>query len=559
MSEVTEPQKSNHFIQDIIEKDISAGKNEGRIHTRFPPEPNGYLHIGHCKAIWINFELAKQYGGKTNLRFDDTNPVTEDTEYVEAIKKDIKWLGYEWDSEPKFTSNYFDQLYAFAEDLIQKDLAYVDDSSADVIAIEKGTPTEPGKRNANSEKSTEENLELFRKMKAGDFPDGAMVLRAKVDMEAPNMLMRDPVIYRIKHAHHHNTGDKWCIYPMYDFAHGQSDAIEGITHSLCSLEFMHHRPFYNWCIDKLEIFPSQQTEFARMNVAYMITSKRRLLKLVEGNFVTSWDDPRMCTLSGMRRRGYLPESLTKFCEATGVAKRDNLIEIELLESFLRDDLNQVATRVMVVLNPIKLVITNYPEGQSEMLPSKNNPQDENSGSHDMTFSRELWIEEDDFMIDPPKKYFRLAIDKYVRLKGAYIIKADKHVTDEAGKVTEVHATYYPESKSGQDNSGIKVKGTMHWVDTASAIDVELRMYDRLFTDPSPLDHGDKDYLEFYNPDSLTLNTTSKAESYLNEVGDTESLQFMRKGYFIKDRDSSAEKLVFNRTITLRDSWNKKKK
>ncbi len=558
MSEKTETETKN-FIQEIIEKDLADGTHRGRVHMRFPPEPNGYLHIGHAKAIWINFETAKKYGGKTNLRFDDTNPVKEDVEYVEAIKRDINWLGYEWEGEALYTSDYFEQLYQYAEDLIKKGAAYIDEQSAEDIATQKGTPTSPGQNSPFRDTSVEENLEKFRAMRAGKHPDGAMVLRAKIDMAAPNMLMRDPLIYRIKHAHHHNTGDAWCIYPMYDFAHGQSDSLEEITHSCCSLEFMHHRPLYDWFIEQLGIFPSKQYEFARMNVAYMITSKRRLLKLVEEGLVSGWDDPRMSTLSGLRRRGYLPESIRRFCKLTGVQKRDNLQEMELLESVIRDDLNSSATRIMAVLDPLKLVITNYPEGQTEQLPSKNNPQDDSAGIHMMTFSREIWIEKGDFMLEPPKKYFRLAPDKHVRLKGAYIIKADKYITDENGEVTEVHCTYFPESKSGSDNSGIKVKGTMHWVDSTSGIPLELRIYDRLFTDPTPTGHEGKDFLDFYNKESLVVNTKAIGEKHLAEVGDTESLQFMRKGYFIKDKDSTSDNLVFNRTVALRDSWAKMQK
>lgn len=551
--------ENRNFIEEIIEKDLDEGKHGGRIHTRFPPEPNGYLHIGHAKAIFINFETAKKYGGKTNLRFDDTNPITEDTEYVESIKNDIRWLGYKWEGEALFASDYFEQLYDYAEKLISKSLAYVDSSSPEEIAEMKGTPTRPGTNSPFRERPVEESLDLFRRMRAGEFEDGSMVLRAKVDMSSNNMLMRDPVIYRIKHASHHNTGDKWCIYPMYDFAHGQSDSIEGITHSLCSLEFIHHRPLYNWLIEKLEIFPSRQIEFARMNVAYMITSKRRLLKLVEENYVNGWDDPRMSTLSGMRRRGFLSKSIRRFCDVTGVAKRDNLIEMELLESIVRDDLNAVATRVMVVTDPIKLIISNYPEGHSENLTSVNNPEDESAGTHDMSFSRELWIERGDFMIDPPKKYFRLAPEKHVRLKGAYIVKAESYKTDEEGNITEVHCVYAPDSKSGEDISGIKVKGTIHWVDARSSVAVELRNYDRLFTDPNPLGHEDKDFIEFYNKESLIVNDGAKAEKYLLTVGETEPLQFMRKGYYIKDKDSSPGCPVFNLTIGLRDSWAKKNK
>jgi len=550
--------ESKNFIEEIIEEDIANGTHQGRVHTRFPPEPNGYLHIGHVKAICINFENAIKYGGKTNLRFDDTNPVTEDTEYVEAIKKDIKWLGFEWEGEALFASNYFDELYAFAHKLIDKGLAYVDASTPDEIAEMKGTPSEPGIPSAYRAQSIEENKRLFTEMKDGKHPDGAMVLRAKVDLTAPNMLMRDPVIYRIKHADHHRTGDKWCIYPMYDFAHGQSDSIENITHSLCSLEFIHHRPLYNWFIENLEIFPSKQYEFARMNVAYMITSKRRLLKLVTENYVAGWDDPRMSTISGLRRRGVLPQSLRRFINLAGVAKRENLIEIELLDSVIREDLNELATRAMVVFDPIKVVITNYPEDKTELLPVANNPQKEDSGTHNMNFSREIYIDRDDFMIDPPKKYFRLAPERFSRLKGAYIIQANEYKTDADGQVTEVHCTYFPESKSGSDTSGIKAKGVLHWVEAKTCKDVELRLYDRLFTDPTPNGHEDVDYLDFYNKESLKVIPSAKAESFVSEVGESENLQFMRKGYFIKDPDSTPDKLVFNRTISLKDSWAKQK-
>jgi len=556
---MSEEYESKNFIEEMIEADIASGKHEGRVHTRFPPEPNGYLHIGHCKAICISFETAAKYGGKTNLRFDDTNPTTEDTEYVNSIQNDIKWLGFEWEGDARFTSDYFDQLYNFAVILIDKGLAYVDASTSEEMAEMKGTPTQAGTDSPYRDRSIEENKQLFTEMKDGKHADGTMVLRAKIDMASPNMLMRDPIIYRIKHADHHRTGDKWCIYPMYDFAHGQSDSIEKITHSLCSLEFMHHRPLYNWLIENIGIFPSKQTEFARMNVAYMITSKRRLLKLVTEGLVAGWDDPRMSTISGLRRRGVLPESLRRFCNVTGVAKRDNLIEIELLESIIRDDLNAVAKRVMVVTDPVKVVITNYPEGQSEILPSTNNPQDESAGTHDMTFSREIYIEKGDFMIDAPKKYFRLAPDKFVRLKGAYIIKADNHIVDDNGEVTEIHCTYFPESKSGSDNSGIKAKGVLHWVDCKTAVDVELRLYDRLFTDPTPDKHEGVDYIDFYNKESLQILPVAKAEAHITEVKEGESLQFMRKGYFVKDKDSTDDKLILNRTISLRDSWAKMQK
>jgi glutaminyl-tRNA synthetase len=551
-----EVKESLNFLEELVKADIEAGKHEGRVLTRFPPEPNGYLHIGHAKAIWVSFSIAQKYGGKTNLRFDDTNPTTEDTEYVESIKRDIKWLGYEWEGDPLFTSDYFQQLYDFAVKLIKNGDAYVDDSTSEEMAAQKGTPTEPGKNSTYRSRSIEENLELFTGMKNGEYPDGSRVLRAKIDMASPNMLLRDPIIYRIKKETHHRTGDDWCIYPMYDFAHGQSDSIEGITHSLCSLEFMHHRPLYDWCIEKLEIFPSKQTEFARMNVEYMITSKRRLLKLVEQNYVSGWDDPRMPTLSGMRRRGIPPAAIRQFCEVTGITKRENLQELSLFNSCVRDELNKTAHRVMVVLNPIKLVITNYPEGQSEMLIGENNQSDETAGTREIPFGRELYIERDDFMEDAPKKFFRLGIGKNVRLKHAFIITGDSVEKDAEGNITQINCTYYPESKSGSDNSGIKAKGTLHWVSIKDAVDINLRNYDNLFTDPAPMGHEGKDYLEFYNEESLTL-ATAKAEPALKtaEVGKT--LQFIRKGYYTLDQDSTDDNLIFNKTIAMKDSWAKK--
>jgi len=474
MSEITKP--SLNFIEEIIEEDLKSGKHNGRVHTRFPPEPNGYLHIGHSKAICINFGLAQKYGGKTNLRFDDTNPTTEETEYVEAIKKDIQWLGFEWEGEALFASDYFDQLFDFAVNLINKGLAYVDDSSAEEIAEMKKNPSEPGLESPYRKRTIAENLELFQDMKAGKYVDGSKVLRAKGDMTSPNMHMRDPVIYRIKHEHHHRTGNKWCIYPMYDFAHGQSDSIEKITHSLCSLEFIHHRPLYDWFIDKLGIFPSRQIEFARMNVAYMITSKRKLLKLVTEGFVSGWDDPRMPTISGMRRRGYPAEAIRTFCDKAGVAKRDNTIEIELLESCIREVLNRTADRVMVVLDPVLLTITNYDENLTEIMTGENNPEDVHSEDRPLPFSRQLWIEQDDFMEDAPKKYFRLTPGANVRLKNAYIIQCDGCVKDENGKVIEVLASYFPNSKSGEDTSEIKAKGTIHWVSKKEGLPCEVRNY-----------------------------------------------------------------------------------
>lgn len=548
-----------NFLEEIITEDLENGKHNGRIHTRFPPEPNGYLHIGHSKAIWINFEIAKKYGGKTNLRFDDTNPTKEKTEYVDSIKRDIQWLGYQWDKEPYFASDYFDQLYSFAEDLIQKGLAYVDDSTPDEIAEQKGTPTKPGTNSPHRDRPVEESLQLFRDMKAGKYPDGAMVLRAKIDMSSPNMHMRDPLLYRIKHAHHHRTGDQWCIYPMYDFAHGQSDSIEEITHSMCSLEFRHHRPLYDWCIEKLEIFPSRQIEFARMNVSYMITSKRRLLKLVEEGIVTGWDDPRMPTISGLRRKGVPAEAIRSFCAKTGVTRRDNLIEIELLDACTREVLNRESDRAMVVEDPLKVTITNYPEGKSEILKAENNPEPEVKTYRDIPFGRTIFIEKADFMEDAPKKYYRLSQGRNVRLKHAYILHCEDVIKDDEGNVTEVLCTYYPDSKSGEDVSGIKAKGTLHWVSEEHAISCEVRNYDRLFVDPDPLGHEDKDVFDFINPDSLVVNANALMEPALQGAPELKSYQFLRKGYYCVDQDSSADKMVFNKTIGLRDSWGKSKK
>jgi glutaminyl-tRNA synthetase len=556
---MAEERTYKNFIEEIIEEDISNGKHEGRVHTRFPPEPNGYLHIGHAKAIWVNFEMAKRYGGKTNLRFDDTNPTTEDTEYVDAITRDIHWLGYEWEGEPLYASDYFDTLFDYAIRLINKGLAYVDDSTSEEIAEMKGTPTVPGKNSPYRERPIAENLELFEQMKAGEFPDGSRVLRAKIDMSSPNMHMRDPILYRIKHEEHHRTGDKWNIYPMYDFAHGQSDSIEGITHSLCSLEFRHHRPLYDWLIEQLEIFPSRQIEFARMNVAYMITSKRKLMQLVKEGYVSGWDDPRMPTLSGMRRRGYPAAAIRLFCDKTGIAKRDNLMEFELLEACVREVLNKTANRLMAVLDPVKVVITNYPEGEMEELITENNPEDPEAGSRKMPFSRELYIERKDFMEDPPKKFFRLGPGRNVRLKSAYIIHCDDFVKDEAGNVTEIHCTYYPDSKSGEDTSGVKAKGTLHWVSAAHAKEAAVQIYDRLFTDPKPTDHEDKDFKEFFNQDSLQVIEKAYIEPALAEVKPGETFQFLRLGYFASDDTHTPEKPVFNRTVTLRDTWAKVQK
>jgi glutaminyl-tRNA synthetase len=549
-----EEEKSLNFLEEIVEEDLAAGRYKS-ILTRFPPEPNGYLHIGHSKSIVLNFGLAQKYGGKTNLRFDDTNPVTEDTEYVESIKEDIRWLGFEWENE-LYASDYFEQLYAFAEALIRKELAYVDDSSAEEIARMKGTPTEPGTDSPYRSRSVEENLRLFRDMRAGKYRDGEKVLRAKVDMSAPNMQLRDPLMYRIKHAHHHRTGDTWCIYPMYDFAHGQSDSIEHITHSICTLEFVPHRPLYDWFIEKLDIFPSHQYEFARLNMTYTVMSKRKLLQLVNEGHVTGWDDPRMPTISGLRRRGYTPESIRMFAEKIGVAKRENLIDVSLLEFCVREHLNKIADRRMVVFDPLKIVLTNYgPE--EEKLSVENNPEDPDTKHRQVPFSRELYIEREDFMENPPKKFFRLSPGQKVRLKSAYIIQCDEVVKDESGKITELRCSYLPESKSGGEQSNIKVQATIHWVSVAHAVTAEVRLYDRLFRVEDPANE-DGDFKEYINPDSLHV-AMAYAEPALRLVKFNEHYQFLRKGYFYLDKDSSEDRLIFNRTSTLRDNWVKQQK
>lgn len=544
-------EKGLNFIEEIVEKDLKAGKYQ-QIITRFPPEPNGYLHLGHAKSICLNFGLATDYKGKTNLRFDDTNPVTEETEYVDNIKSDIKWLGFEWANE-FYASDYFDKLYEFAQKLIEKGLAYVDDSTSEEIANLKGTPTKTGTNSPYRERSVEENINLFQEMKEGKYPDGAKVLRAKIDMSHANMLMRDPVLYRIKHAHHHRTGDQWCIYPMYDFAHGQSDAIEGVTHSICTLEFVPHRELYNWLIEKLEIYPSKQYEFARLNMTYTMMSKRKLLQLVNEKYVKGWDDPRMPTLSAMRRRGFTPHSIRDFCERIGVAKRDNLIDFGLLEFCLRDHLNKIALRRMVVLDPIKVVITNY-QGTEEMLPSENNPEDDTAGQRDLPFSSELYIERDDFMENPPKKYFRLSPGGVVRLKSAYIIKCEEVIKNSEGVIVELKCTYYPESKSGSDTSGISVKGVIHWVSVKHAVPAEIRLYDRLFN-TEDLGAIEDDFTNHLNPESLKVQN-GFAEPSLVDATAEDRFQFMRTGYFCLDPDSTKEQLVFNRTVTLRDMWAK---
>ena len=547
-------EKSLNFLEEIVESDIQSGKYQ-QIVTRFPPEPNGYLHMGHAKSICLNFGLAQKYGGYTNLRFDDTNPVTEETEYVESIKSDVQWLGFEWKHE-RYASDYFEKLYGFALVLIDKGLAYVDDSSSEEIAQLKGTPTRPGKDSPYRTRTVSENRALFEDMRAGRFPDGAKVLRAKIDMAHTNMHMRDPILYRIKHATHHRTGDKWCIYPMYDFAHGQSDSIENVTHSICTLEFIPHRELYDWLIEKLEIYPSRQYEFARLNMTYTIMSKRKLLQLVNERHVSGWDDPRMPTLSAVRRRGYTPESIRDFCEKIGVAKRENLIDVGLLEFCVREHLNRIALRRMVVFDPLKVVITNFQEGKVEMLESEDNPEAEIITKRQLPFSRELYIEQEDFMESPPKKYFRLAPGQMVRLKSAYIVRCDDVVKDGDGKVTEVRCSYIPESRSGSDTSGIQVKGTLHWVSVAHAVRIEARMYDRLFK-VEDLSQAEGDFKDYLNPDSLQVLDTVYAEPAIASAKMNDRYQFLRKGYFTLDRDSQNAKLVFNRTVTLRDMWAKK--
>ena len=547
-----EEAKTLNFIEEIVEEDLRSGKYD-RIITRFPPEPNGYLHIGHAKAICLNFGLTRKYEGYTNLRFDDTNPVTEETEYVDSIKKDIRWLGFTWQHE-HYSSDYFEQLYTMAEDLISKGLAYVDDATAEEIAAGKGTPTMPGIPGPCRSRSVEENLRLFREMREGKYRDGEKVLRAKIDLANPNMQLRDPLLYRIKHASHHRTGDKWCIYPMYDFAHGQSDSIEHVTHSICTLEFVPHRPLYDWLIEHLGIFPSHQYEFARLNLSYTVMSKRRLLELVNEGYVKGWDDPRMPTISAFRRRGYTPESILNFCDRVGIQKRENLIDLGLLEYFIREDLNKTALRRMAVLDPVKLVITNYPEGRTEDVSVENNPEDPAAGSRQLPFSGELWIEREDFMENPSKKFFRLAPGQMVRLKGAYIIRCEG-CTKRGNKIIEIQATYFPETKSGQDTGGPKVKGTIHWLSTAHAATAEIRLYDRLFRVEDPAG-ARGDFKEHLNPGSLTVLSQAYVEPSLPGSVPGDRFQFLRKGYFCTDLDSTPERPVFNRTVTLRDTWAK---
>src|SRR5579871_3014828 len=556
MAEVKkEEEKSLNFLEEIVEQDLQSGKYES-IRTRFPPEPNGYLHIGHSKSICLNFGLALKYGGKTNLRFDDTNPTTEETEYVDSIKDDIRWLGFEWANE-LYASDYFENLYEFAVKLIKKGLAYVDDSNSEEIAKQKGTPTEAGIRNKFAERTVEENLQLFSEMREGKFKDGEKVLRAKIDMTSPNMHMRDPIIYRIKHAHHHRTGDKWCIYPMYDFAHGQSDSIENITHSICTLEFEDHRPLYNWFIQQLGIFPSQQIEFDRLNLTYTLLSKRRLLQLVQEGRVRGWDDPRMPTISGIRRRGYTPEAIRNFCAAIGVSKTNGIIDLAMLEHFVRDDLNLRAPRAMAVLRPLKIVIDNYPESQVEELELANNPEDASAGTRQVPFSRVLYIEQDDFREQPPKKFFRLSLGTEVRLRGGYFITCTGVEKNASGDVVEVHCSYDPATRSGNAPDNRKVRGTIHWVSAQHAIDAEVRLYENLFSkeDPSDVPEG-HDFTENLNPNSLEVIPNAKLEPSLANAKPGDRYQFERLGYFCADPDSKPGAMVFNRTVPLRDTWAK---
>jgi glutaminyl-tRNA synthetase len=550
--------KSLNFIEAIVEEDLRIGRDDGRVHTRFPPEPNGYLHIGHAKAICLDFGIAEKYGGKCNLRFDDTNPTKEDVEYVDSIKQDIQWLGFDWEDREYYASDYFGKLYDFAVELINNGLAYVDDQSSEEMAGQKGTPTEAGTHSPYRERSVEENLDLFKRMNAGEFPEGSRVLRAKVDMASPNMHMRDPVIYRILFHPHHRTGDTWKVYPMYDFAHGQSDFFEGVTHSLCTLEFEVHRPLYDWLVEHLKNndYRPRQTEFNRLNLSYTILSKRVLLNLVSEGHVNGWDDPRMPTLTGLRRRGYTPESIRNFNDSIGYTKVMAQNDVGLLEYAVREDLNKKAPRVMGVLNPLKLIITNYPEDRTEDMETINNPEDESMGSRTIPFSREIYIEKEDFMEDPPRKFFRLGPGREVRLKSAYIIKCEDYQKDENGEITEVHCTYDKATRSGGPEANRKVKGTLHWVSARHAIEAEVRLYDRLFSDPDPAGHKDKSPVDFLNPDSLKV-ITGYVEPSLAEAKPLDHFQFQRLGYFNVDPDSKPEKLVFNRTVTLRDNWSKR--
>ena len=560
-TENKEPAKKSNFIHLQIDEDLKEGKNSGRVHTRFPPEPNGYLHIGHAKSICLNFGIAEKYGGKCNLRFDDTNPTKEEMEYVESIQDDVRWLGFDWEDRLFYASDYFDKLYEFAIQLIKEGKAYVDDQDAETISQQKGTPTRPGYESPCRERMPEENLALFEKMANGEFDVGSHVLRAKIDMASPNMHMRDPIIYRIMKAHHDRTGDKWCIYPMYDFAHGQSDYWEGITHSICTLEFEVHRPLYNWFIDQLKEgeYRPRQIEFARLNLTYTIMSKRKLLELVRDGHVNGWNDPRMPTISGLRRRGYTPESIRNFSDRIGVTKVDGMIDVSLLEYSVREHLNKTAQRVMGVLNPLKVVITNFPEGHTDELDAVNNPEDPEMGTRQVPFSKELYIERDDFMEDPPRKFFRLAPGREVRLRYAYFITCNEVIKDENGEITELHCTYDPASRGGNSPDGRKVKATLHWVSAKHTVKAEVRLYDRLFNDEDPGGHKDVDFKEFLNPESLKVLPECYLEPFVKDAKPLDHFQFERLGYFNVDFDSSPERAVFNRTVPLRDSWAKMQK
>ncbi|MCD4769717.1 MAG: glutamine--tRNA ligase/YqeY domain fusion protein [Bacteroidales bacterium] len=554
-----ESKSSLNFIEQFIKEDIRDGKNNGRIHTRFPPEPNGYLHIGHAKAICLDFGMAEKYGGKCNLRFDDTNPVKEEVEYVESIKEDIRWLGFDWEEREYYASDYFGKLYDFAIDLIKKGLAYIDDQTSEQIAQQKGSPNVPGTESPFRNRPPEENLSIFERMNKGEFDEGTHVLRANVDMASPNMHMRDPVIYRILKRAHHRTGNSWNIYPMYDFAHGQSDYFEGVTHSLCTLEFEVHRPLYNWFVDQLKTdeYRPRQIEFNRLNLTYTVMSKRKLQELVVEGRVNGWDDPRMPSLSGLRRRGYTPEAIKNFVDSIGYTKVEAINDVALLEHAVREDLNKKVPRVFAVLNPVKLIITNYPDNKVEDMPVINNPEDESMGSRKVPFSREVYIERDDFMEDPPRKFFRLGPDREVRLKGAFIIKCTGFKkSDETSKIEEIYCTYDENTRSGGPESNRKVKGTLHWVSAPHAVDAEVRLYDRLFNHVDPLGQKDHDYKEFLNPESLTVLRNCKLEPSLAKASPLDKFQFQRLGYFCVDKDSSPGKLVFNRTVPLRDTWAK---
>ncbi len=552
-----ENKKSLNFIEQIVENDLKEGKNDGRVQTRFPPEPNGYLHIGHAKAVCIDFGIAERYGGICNLRFDDTNPVKEDVEYVDSIMEDIQWLGFQW-KNVFYASDYFQQLWDFAVQLIREGKAYIDEQSAEEIARQKGTPTVPGTPSPYRERPVQESLDLFQKMNSGDVPEGKMVLRAKIDMASSNMHFRDPILYRVLHIPHHRTGTAWKAYPMYDFAHGQSDYFEGVTHSICTLEFVVHRPLYDWFIDQLatDDYRPHQYEFNRLNMTYTMMSKRKLLQLVQEKLVSGWDDPRMPTLCGLRRRGYTPQSIRNFVDSIGYTKYDGMIDVSLLEFAVREDLNKKAVRVSGVIDPVKLILTNYPEGQTEEMEAINNPEDESMGSRRVKFSRELWIERDDFMEDAPRKYFRLTPGNEVRLKNAYIVKCTGCKKDENGNVTEVYAEYDPQTRSGMPEANRKVKGTIHWVSAPHALDAEVRLYDRLFIVEDPAGEKEKDFRELLNPDSLIVKKNCKVEEYLAGAAPLDSFQFQRIGYFNVDTDSTGEKLVFNRTVALKDSWKK---